>query len=106
MSSALTSTWTKREVDEWDQQRLRVQLRLHTEFRNTHELFAALLVAHGKPPYKPFHPILPIPSFEEWRQNVAVTVNTMLHCSIDPSLVMRKYFLWLASNWNNLSSNA
>jgi hypothetical protein len=108
VGSAMTSTWTKQEVEHYDDHKLLWQLRQHTQYRNSHELFTALLLAHGKPPHPPEvrhtystqNLVSARPEFIEWRQQVAMTINESLHCSIDPSLVMRKYFLWLQENWN------
>lgn len=107
MGNAMTSTWTKQEVDKYDAHKLRFYLRRDTPFRSAEEFFTALLVQHGAPPYYPEirHARTPnlvtsTPEFNSWRNAVAITMNEHLHCSIDPSMVMRKYFLWLQENWN------
>lgn len=113
MGNAMTATWTKQEVEKYDAHKLRWQLKQHTNFKNSHELFSALLMRHGKPPFYPElrhlsqqNLLATEPAWQLWRMEVAFTINEMLHCSIDPSFVMRKYFLWLQQNWNKHSFGA
>lgn len=107
----MTSTWTKQEVDKYDNHRLRFYLRKDSPYRSAEEYFAALLMMHGAPPLKPEERGAGRPAisfradFRNWRERVAVCMNETLPCSIDPNMVMREYFKWLNQNWKKHSSS-
>lgn len=84
--------------------RLRVWLRQHTHFRNTHEFFVALLFELGPPP----HPITDLyicslgtlgehdyTMMNRWRSRVQHALVDKLPSEYDSKHVTREYLKWL-----------
>lgn len=106
MANAMTSTWTKQEVEAYDRHKMTFYLRRDTPYRSIDDFFHALLAWHGAPPFYPeqrhvydSNVVSGRLEFLKWRERVAITLNETLHCSIDPSFVMREYFAWLRQHW-------